>query len=60
MDKCLSWVHQSNAGFLPHAPAMFLEGAAFLLFAGKEILRGINGSFIDSSGYLVGNRKVKL
>jgi hypothetical protein len=38
---------------------MFLEGATFLLFAGKEILRGTNGGFIDSLGYLVGNGKVK-
>lgn len=59
MDKHLPWIHQSDVGFLPHVPVMFPDGAVFLLFARKEILRGTNGGFIDSLGYLVGNRKVK-
>lgn len=59
VDKHLPWIHQSSVGFPLHLPVVFLEGAMFLLFAGKEILRGTNGGFIDSLGYLVGNRKVK-
>lgn len=58
MDKHLHWIHQSNVGFLPRVPAMFLEEAVFPI-CWKEILRGTNGGFIDSLGYLVGNGKVK-
>lgn len=59
MDRHLPWIHQSSVGFPPRLPVMFLEGAMFLLLAGKGILRGTNGGFIDSLSYLVGNREVK-